>query len=335
MTLQARRVQVDVVLISSCRTVPGGGASAASALSRKPGELSQEAVTRSATTAAMATVAAVRSRRLRPKCPRQRRRSAGAGACPCWRSAAARSSCFRSLAGSLTRSSPLQLGMKRRQPTTHALADDALRAAKVSCDLGVAALLDVVGLDRLPLSAVRSRVARSLERSRSSPGSRSLRHRAGSAPSRAHAAPHPEYDCCAAPRSTCDARSRTTRPAAVVPLKARHDASAAAKVSAARSNASSGPGVRRRKKASTEAKAARRRGRTAQRTCAASKSSETDVAPRSPSFLYHGFTRCDNRSAAHSLVEHALNRLQVAKSPLGLLKALSATSPKPRYSAAS
>jgi hypothetical protein len=41
--------------------------------------------------------------------------------------------------------------MKRSQATTYAFADDALRAAKAGCDLGVAALLDVVRLDRLAL----------------------------------------------------------------------------------------------------------------------------------------------------------------------------------------
>jgi hypothetical protein len=41
--------------------------------------------------------------------------------------------------------------MQGSKTTTHALADDAFRAAEASCDLGVAALLEVVGFDRLAL----------------------------------------------------------------------------------------------------------------------------------------------------------------------------------------
>ena len=61
--------QVDVVSHFMCRTVSAGGVSAASALARKPGELLQGAVTRSATAVAIASVAAVRSRRFRPRMP--------------------------------------------------------------------------------------------------------------------------------------------------------------------------------------------------------------------------------------------------------------------------
>jgi transposase len=40
---------------------------------------------------------------------------------------------------------------RRLKPTTHALADDALRAAELTRDLGVAALLEMVGRNRLAL----------------------------------------------------------------------------------------------------------------------------------------------------------------------------------------
>ena len=176
---------------------------------------------------------------------RNRRPPASAAACcSCCRSAAARSSCFRSLTGSLTEALLSKLRTQRGQAATHALADDALRAAQVRRDLGVAALLEVVGLDRLALlGGQTSRVARAPERSRSS---RCI----------AIASSSSRIGCIASARRASswirrlrsaslqlvDARSRTTTPApALVP--AENEAattSAAANVSAARSNASSG-----------------------------------------------------------------------------------------------
>ena len=73
-------------------------------------------------------------------------------ACPCWRSAAARSSSLQ-IAYWITHRglSVSKLDLQCSQATTDALADDALRAAKFCGDLGVAALVDVVGLDRIAL----------------------------------------------------------------------------------------------------------------------------------------------------------------------------------------
>src|SRR4029453_3670484 len=133
-----------------CRT-EAACLSAACARARNPGELSQGAVTMSATAAAIASVAAAMTRRLRPESPPKRRRLAGAEMWWCWRSAAARSSCFRSSTGSLMTLPFAKLGVQRRQATTDAFADDALRKAPAPCNLGIAALVDVMRLDRLAL----------------------------------------------------------------------------------------------------------------------------------------------------------------------------------------
>ena len=232
--------------------------------------------------------------------------------------------------------------MQRGQPTTHALADDALGAAEVSCDLGVAALLEVVGLDRLALlGELRSRVARSLERSRSSRGSRSPRHRAGSAPSRALAAPHPEYDCCAAPRSTCGARSRTTRPAAaLVPAESEAPRQARRRRSQRRDQTLP-PGqaypAAEEGKHRSEMPLVEDAERLSARARCEQKLGVRALLPVLHAFLYDDFTRVvttdprRTRSSNTRSIRLAGREMR----PLGLLEALSATSPKPRYSAAS
>ena len=110
--------------------------------------------------------------------------------------------------------------MQRGQPTTHALADDAFGAAEFGCDFGVTVLLEVVGLDRRALLRGESLEELTAGAMRSLRGSRSPRRRAVSAASRALAARRPGYGCCAAPRSTCGARSRTAKPGPV-PVRAR------------------------------------------------------------------------------------------------------------------
>ena len=160
------------------------------------------------------------------------------------------------------------------------------------------------------------------------------------APSQAHAAPHPEYDCCAAPRSTCDARSRTTRPAAaLVPAESEAPTQARRRRSRRRDQTlPPGQAYDGGRRQAPKRNAARRRGRTAQRTCALrAKARYPSVAPRSPSFLYDDFTRVvttdprRTRSSNTRSIRLAGREMR----PLGLLEALSATSPKPRYSAAS
>jgi hypothetical protein len=107
-TVHAGSLDVDVSSHFSCRIIPAGGVSAASALARKPGELLHGAVKTSAAAAAIDSVAAVRRRRLRPRRPRNRLRPARTEACPCWRSAAAKSSCFRSLTGITHEARPIR-----------------------------------------------------------------------------------------------------------------------------------------------------------------------------------------------------------------------------------
>ena len=92
------------------RTVPAGGVSAASALSRNPGELLQGAAKRSASDC---DDCHRRRSRERGGSGRMTRATADGGhprPCRCWRSAAARSSCFRSLIGLLIDASLVEVG---------------------------------------------------------------------------------------------------------------------------------------------------------------------------------------------------------------------------------
>src|SRR5215207_1562630 len=148
LTVQAGSVEIVVVSHFWCRIIPAGAVSAACACSRKPGELFHGVVTTSATAAAPAKVAAMRRRRFPPTRARERGRAALTRTCRCRRSAAARSSRFRSLTGSLIKSLPFEAGPQRGQPPTHPLADDTFRAVELCSDLGVATALEVMSLDR-------------------------------------------------------------------------------------------------------------------------------------------------------------------------------------------
>ena len=223
--------------------------------------------------------------------------------------------------------------MQRSQATTHALADDALRAAEVGCDLGVAALLEVVGLDRLALlGESASRVARPPERLRSSRGSRSPRHRVD----RLHRERTPRLvlNTTAAQRlAQLVARDREQPRLRRLwsGLKTRHRGECGGEGLGGEIKCflrAAAPGGERRQ--APKRSAARRRRRTAQSTCAPRAEARCrSIAPRSSCVLYDDFTRfvtgVAERQPPRTGVYRAGEKLSAAERQVAELAASGAT----------